>query len=62
MVVSSVDFNAECVTLVDPHYDDKYFGFHTISFDEFNYLAQNCRDFWMSTYTNNKSDDPFIYT
>lgn len=61
MVVSSVDFNAECVNLVDPHYDEKYFGVHSISFEEFNYLARNCKDFWVSVYTNAASDSEYKY-
>lgn len=61
MVVDSVDFNAECVTLVDPHYDNAYFGKHTISFDEFDYLAENCNDFWVSVYTKVLSDNSYEY-
>jgi len=61
MVVDSVDFNAESVQLVDPHYDNKYFGNHSISFDEFEYLAKNSRDFWVSVYTNVSSDNSYEY-
>lgn len=61
MVVDSVDFNAECVNLVDPHYDDAYFGIHSISFEEFEYLAENCRDFWVSVYTKVSSNDSYEY-
>lgn len=61
MVVESVDFNAECVTLYDPHYDNKYFGRHIISYEEFENLAKNSKDFWVSVYTKVKSDDSYIY-
>lgn len=61
MVVDSVDFNAECVNLVDPHYDDKYYGIHTISFDEFNLLAKYSGDFWVSVYTKVSSDNSYEY-
>lgn len=62
MVVNYVDFNAETVMLYDPHFDDKYYGNHTITFDEFNYLAENSKDFWTSVYTKVTSDDEYIYT
>ncbi len=61
VVITSVDFNAESITIIDPHYDDKYFGTHQISFAEFNNLAKNSRDFWISTYTKVKSDGNFEY-
>lgn len=56
MVVNYVDFNAETIMLVDPHYDSAYFGSHLITFDEFNYLAENLAkgtnmNFWMTVYT-----------
>ena len=63
MVVNYVDFNAETVMLYDPHYDDKYYGNHTISFDEFNYMAEKCtEDFWVSVYTKDSEDDPFKFS
>ncbi len=61
MVVEAVDFNAESVTLVDPHCDDKYFGRHTIFYEDFENLAKNSKDFWVSVYTKVKSDNSYIY-
>lgn len=63
MVVNYVDFNAETVMLYDPHYKDEYYGNHTISFDEFNNMAEKCpNDFWVSVYTKDSNDDPFKFS
>lgn len=35
MAVTCVDIQAELITVVDPHYDDKYFVVNYITFDEF---------------------------
>lgn len=61
MVVTSVDTLAEQITVIDSHYDDKYFGVHIISFTEFENMAKNCRDFFISTYTTNSSNDAYTY-
>lgn len=61
MVVTSVDILAEEITVIDPHYDDKYFGVHYISFTEFENMAKNCKDLFISTYTTDSSDDAYIY-
>ena len=61
VVITAVDFNAESITLIDPHYDNKYFGTHQISFDEFNYFAENSNDLWISTYTKVSSNNEFEY-
>lgn len=61
MVVDSVDFNAESVQLVDPNCDNRYFGNHSITFDEFEYLAKNSGDFWVSVYTNVSGDYYYDY-
>lgn len=57
IVVNYVDFNAETVMLYDPHYDDRYYGNHLISFDEFNQLAKGLAyddsRLWISVYTKN---------
>lgn len=61
MVVVCIDTLEREITLADPNNNPAYFGYHVISFDEFNYLAENASDLWMSVYTNAKSDDAFIY-
>ncbi len=61
MVVDFVDFNAESIQLVDPHNDDAYFGSHSITFDEFEYLAKNSKDFWVSVYTDVSSNNEYEY-
>ncbi len=61
VVVDYVDFNAETVMLRDPHYDSKYYGAHVISYEEFNNLAKESRDLWVSVYTSVSSDDSYIY-
>ena len=58
IVVESVDFNAECVNIVDPHHNDTFFGAHQMSFEEFNNLVydmsvNNGSNFWVSIYTKN---------
>ena len=61
MVVTSVDILAEEITVIDPHYDDKYFGVHYISFTEFVNMAEKCKDLFISTYTTDSSNDAYIY-
>ena len=61
MVVTSVDTLAGLVTVIDPHYDDKFFGVHYISFTEFTNMVKNCKDFWVSTYTTDSSDYAYTY-
>lgn len=61
VVIDYVDFNAETVMIRDPHYDSRYYGIHTITFDEFDYLAKNSKDLWMSVYTKVSSDDSYTY-
>lgn len=65
IVVEQVDFNAEVVQIVDPHYDDRYFGAHTLTFEEFNYFIRETAipetsDLWMSVLTTSGSA-PYIY-
>lgn len=52
MVVNYVDFNAETVMLYDPHYDSRFYGNHTVSFEEFEKLAIECENnLWVSVYS-----------
>ncbi len=61
MVVTQVDILAQEVTLVDPHYNNQYFGVHNISFSEFENMAKNSSDFWVSTYTNVSGNGSYEY-
>lgn len=56
MVVKKVDTFNKKITVVDPHYDARYFGEHTISFDElynviFNAPDPDDRNIWASVYS-----------
>lgn len=56
MVVKRIDTFNKTLTVVDPHYDARYFGEHTISFDElYNVILKNPdsknRDIWASVYS-----------
>lgn len=64
LVIYSVDFNSNYITLVDP-YDVKgksTFGLHTITFDEFNDMVESCSDyiFWAFGYTKWR-DGYYVY-
>lgn len=65
VVVVSINTLEREITLADPNKNDAYFGYHVISFEEFNYLAETLaytdHNFWISTYTNAESDLPYIY-
>lgn len=61
MVVTQVDILAREITVVDPHYNNQYFGVHNISFSEFENMAKNSRDFWISTYTNVSGNGSYEY-
>lgn len=59
IVVESVDLQAESMNIIDPHYDNKYYGLHTISFEEFYKIADNTIGMWLSVYTD-KGKQPGI--
>lgn len=59
VTICEVDHNNNTVTLVDPHYDLRYNGFHTISMNEFNNLVNY--DGWISVYTP-VPEGEYIYT
>lgn len=54
MVINYVDFNAETVMLYDPNNDSRFYGNHTVSFDEFENLVKSLAlektNFWISVY------------
>lgn len=56
IVVAEVDMQAGQMNILDPHYDDKYYGLHTISFEEFYKISED-KDWgvWLSVYTNKGS-------
>lgn len=51
MVVKSIDTFKKTLTVVDPHYDTRYFGEHTISFDELFGCPKNGEYIWASVYS-----------
>lgn len=62
IVISSIDFETGEVWVVDPHYDNRYFGRHLITLDEIKDLVNSSNsDLWMCVFTNT-SDEPYIYT
>lgn len=55
MVVKSIDFNAETITLIDAN--PSYYGYHTLSYDEFyNIVNESGKVFWASVYAYNNSN------
>lgn len=65
VVVVSINTLEREITLADPNKNPAYFGYHVISFEEFNSLAEKLanskHNFWISVYTNAESDEPYIY-
>lgn len=57
MVVKKVDTFNKTLTVVDPNYDTRYFGEHTISFDELFGCPKNQEDIWASVYSIDTLDE-----
>ena len=56
IIVEMVDRQSETITIIDPHYDPKYFGRHTITFNEFYDIAKaDLYGIWLSVYTDKGS-------
>ncbi len=51
IVISSIDYDTGEVWVVDPHYDDKYFGRHLITLDEIKELVNCPNHLWMCVYS-----------
>lgn len=62
MIVKRIDTFNKTLTVVDPHYDARYFGEHTISFDELYGVILNApdpddRNIWASVYSIDTLDE-----
>ncbi len=51
IVVDSIDLSTGKVGVIDPHYDDRYYGRHTVTIDEIKDLVYSENNLWMCVYT-----------
>lgn len=51
IVIDSLDLSTGIVWVIDPHWDNRYFGRHKISIEEIKDLASSTANLWMSVYT-----------
>ena len=60
VTISYYNGQMQIMNILDPHYDDLYYGLHTITFDEFDFSASY--DGWIIARTTDVSDDKYIYS
>lgn len=57
IVISSINLSTGEVGVIDPHWNDKYFGRHTVTLAEIEDLVYSKGNLWMCIYTRT-SEDP----
>lgn len=58
VAISKIDYNNKKITIVDPHYDSRFGGERTVTFNEFYNamkLAYNGNNCWIISYGNGKN-------
>lgn len=60
IVVTGIDTATGEINVIDPHFDNEFFGRHTINISELEAVPDIDDDLWMCAYTRT-SDDPYIY-